>query len=209
VQVVDDGGDALDALGEADRHLRVHAGVELAGQRDHTARDLDLYGGGIGQQDVAQDVVDDLRPDRGVVTQEVLQHVRPGQHADDAACLVAHRHPAEPAMVVWRMVCSSGLCRGRGRYGRGPDDGGGAGGVQRAVQTHRPEQGAAHGAAAAVAEHEQVGALRGVDEHRAGRSGDGFDGELDGSEFGVVVDDLVEGVAGEALGVGEDLFGRR
>jgi hypothetical protein len=81
--------------------------------------------------------------------------------------------------------------------------------VQRAVQTHRPEQGAAHGAAAAVAEHEQVGALRGVDEHRAGRSGDGFEGELDGSEFGVVVDDLVEGVAGEALGVGEDLFGRR
>ena len=50
MQVVDDGGDALDALGEADRHLRVHAGVELAGQRDHTARDLDLYGGGIGEQ---------------------------------------------------------------------------------------------------------------------------------------------------------------
>jgi hypothetical protein len=40
-QVVDDGDHAFDPLDEAHRHLGVQAGVELTGERDHSAVDLD------------------------------------------------------------------------------------------------------------------------------------------------------------------------
>ena len=68
-QVVDDGDHAFDPLDEAHRHLGVQAGVELAGERDHAAVDLDQYAGRVGQEDEAQYVVDDLGTDRRVVAQ--------------------------------------------------------------------------------------------------------------------------------------------
>jgi hypothetical protein len=70
-----------------------------------------------------------------------------------------------------------GLCAGSdreetllflGALGRRPDDGDWAGGVQRAVHTDRPQEGAGEATPAAVPHHEQVGPVRLFDKH-AGR----------------------------------------
>ena len=53
-QVVDDGDHAFDPLDEAHRHLGVQARVELAGDRDHAAVDLEKDTGGVGAEVVEQ-----------------------------------------------------------------------------------------------------------------------------------------------------------